>query len=171
MPNSVRRVYWDSNVLLSFIENDPNRASDIQTLMEQAEQGKLEIVTSTISIAEVAFAEEERAGLSASADESISALWRPPSPIKLVEFHAGIAEGAKHLLRTALSSRIKMLKPMDAIHLATAIALSIEEIHTYDDPLARYADLFGLRIVRPFVEQTSMELSPAPPISAAGQAP
>lgn len=166
MPNSPRRIYWDSCVFLSFVENHPDRASDIETLMGEAEQGRIEIVTSTVSITEVAFAPEEREkkALSQTVDAAINGLWRSPSPIKLVEFHGGIADRARDLLRTALTSGIKMLKPMDAIHLATALTLNVDEFQTYDEPLMRYAELFSLTMAKPFVGQTSMGLI-APPAS------
>jgi predicted nucleic acid-binding protein len=169
MPNSPRRIYWDSCVFLSYIENHPDRASDIDTLLQEAEKGNIEIVTSTVAITEVAFAPEERdkKALSKAVDDAINALWRSPSPVKLVEFHAGIADRARDLLRTALTSGIKMLKPMDAIHLATALTLGVDEFQTYDEPLMRYSELFSLKMGKPFVDQTSMGLI-APPATAEG---
>jgi len=51
------------------------------------------------------------------------------------------------------------LKPMDAIHLATAkwakdqMGLSVDEFQTYDLPLGRYDALLGLQICEPYILQ------------------
>ncbi|MGH7557373.1 MAG: hypothetical protein ACREMD_06290 [Gemmatimonadota bacterium] len=84
----VPRYYWDSAVFLSYINATQDRVADIEGHLEQARQGKLELVTSTVSMVEVAFAATEQAGriLEAEAEKAISALWLPPSPIKKAEF-------------------------------------------------------------------------------------
>jgi predicted nucleic acid-binding protein len=128
----LRRVYWDSCVFLSYLNETPDRAPHIEALLTQAEAGKLEIVTSTVTIAEVAFAASEQisGALDPQIEAKIVALWGPP--IRMVEFHAPIGARAAQLVRDAMLRKTG-LKPMDAIHLATAEQVGVHEFHSYDD--------------------------------------
>ncbi|MEX2284171.1 MAG: PIN domain-containing protein [Gemmatimonadota bacterium] len=161
MPDDIERYYWDSCVFLSYIQNLAHRAGEIEAHLQKAADGKLEIVTSTVSIVEVAFDQQEKAGkvLSVEAEERIRNLWLPPSPVKLAEFHALIAENARQLLREAMASALG-LKPMDAIHLATAILLGIDVFHTYDSGLKKFESMTGLKIREPLLPQPSLDLPP-----------
>jgi predicted nucleic acid-binding protein len=119
-----------------------------ESLLEAAQRGTLDIVTSTVTIVEVARGAQEQAGqLDADSVARIDALWAPPSPIKLVEFHRVIAAGARDLIRDGIS-RGWSLKPMDAIHLATAANIGASEVLTYDTALEKYADLISVPIAR-----------------------
>ncbi len=59
MPSKISRLYWDANVFLSYVDGTPDRLPHIEPLFREAEQEKVEIVTSTASIAEVAFGSVE----------------------------------------------------------------------------------------------------------------
>jgi predicted nucleic acid-binding protein len=160
MPDAVARVYWDACVFLSFIEANPDRAPIIRELLTAADEGRLEIVTSTISLVEVAFHPTEKGDhqLSADVEERIRKLWAPPSPVKLADVHVGIAEKARSLIRDALSRGLDGLKPLDAVHLATAGALGATAFQTYDDRIKKYAGLVPVKIEEPFVEQARLPL-------------
>lgn len=96
--------------------------------------GNIEIVTSAISIAEVAFHPLEKQANQLNDDyyEKISSLWVPGGAIRVVEFYQAIGEEARDLIRYCVSNGIKSVKPPDAIHLATAMALEATEFHTYN---------------------------------------
>ncbi len=71
----------------------------------------------------------------------------------MVEFHSDIAKEARTLIREALTRKWS-LKPLDAIHLATArwlskAGLSIDEFHTYDKGIFKYGSVVGFKIVEP----------------------
>ena len=51
------RVYWDANVMLSYLNAVPERLPVIEELLRQSRAAAIEIVTSALSIAEVAFAQ------------------------------------------------------------------------------------------------------------------
>lgn len=159
MADAVELLYWDSCVFLSLINGHPDRAPNIATFIELAEKGKLKIVTSMLSIVEVAFASQEQAAgvLSPEAEAAITGLWRPPSPITLHEFHVVIANGARELMRSALLNKTS-LKPADAIHLSTARTIGAARFHTYDEGLDKYAGLIGAKIERPLPNQISLPL-------------
>ncbi len=154
MPDSPQRIYWDACVFLSFIEGHPDRSKAIRTWLEKAEKGKVVIVTSTLSIVEVAFGKQEkdRGALIPEEEAKINHLWTPESPVALAEFHTSIALEARRLMRDAMASEIG-LKPADAIHLATCRNLGIDEFHTYDGKLGGAAGISQLTITEPSLEQ------------------
>ena len=154
MPEGPQRVYWDACVFLSFIENHPERVKAVRTWLEKAEAGKVVIVTSTLSIVEVAFAKQEKdqRALNPEQEASIDNLWTPQSPVTLAEFHTPIAFEARRLMRDAMASGIG-LKPADAIHLATCRTLEITEFHTYDGRLGGAAAITQLQIRTPSLAQ------------------
>ncbi len=155
MPEQKPRIYWDSCVFLSFINGLAERLPDIETLLLEAEKDTIELMTSTVTIVEVAFAtaEQNQHALDEDTKERINKLWTPP--VKLVEFHRLIAEDARDLIRRALTKRWS-LKPLDAVHLSTAARMAVAEFHTYDEKLPKYSELVGCKIQRPFVEQPGL---------------
>jgi predicted nucleic acid-binding protein len=157
MAEPVPRLYWDACVFLSYLEERPGRVADIQELLEHSEQGKLEIVTSVITTVEVAFSPVERTGqaLDPTVEAAIDALWSDRLVVKLVEFHQQIAYKGRALIRNAIPNGWR-LKPMDAIHLATAEWLATDRFHTYDDQLDKYDVLIGQPVERPQPDQLSL---------------
>ena len=100
-----------------------------------------QIVTSVLSITEVAFAkiEQDQKALDPEVERKIDKLWQVGAPIKIVEMYELIAVRAKHLMRTAVEKGWS-LKPADAIHLATADQLKVAEFHTYDEGLDKFSE-------------------------------
>ena len=151
-------VYWDANVFLSYINGDADRLPDIDALLANS-GAEFQIVTSALSIVEVAFGKLEQDGraLDEETERKINALWEPPSPIRLAEFYPLLAHEARALIRQAIP-RGWSLKPADAMHLATARRVAATAFHTYDD-LARYRDLIGIPIEVPRPAQPELGLS------------
>ena len=156
MPDDQLLIYWDANVFLSYINGDPERLSHIDAFLEKSGKDIL-IYTSTFSIVEVAFGKAEQDGkaLDVETEKKINSLWMPGSPVGLVEFHALIAEEAKKLMRHAISCGWK-LKPMDAIHMATALSIPVKEIHTYEPSWDKYSSHIGISIARPIAAQPKL---------------
>lgn len=159
MPSEVNRIYWDACVFLSYINEYAERLSVIDALLARSESNDdpTEIVTSTVSIVEVAFALSEKASssLNEEVETKIDQLWSDRSAVKLVEFHEGIAIEARGLMRTALTQDWS-LKPADAIHLATAKHLAVTEFHTYSRDLVKYKAMTGYSICEPYTPQGSL---------------
>lgn len=149
MPDDLPRLYWDANVFLSYINGIPTRLPDLDALLERSGTDS-QIITSVISIVEVAFgkAEQDGGALDPDVERKIDALWTADSPIRLVEFYPHIAHGAKALMREALARGWK-LKPLDAIHLATAQQERATAFHTYDTELEKYTPLIGCPVSQP----------------------
>lgn len=148
MPDEVRRIYWDSCVPLSYLNDDPSRVPTIEELFKQARAEEIELLTSAVSRVEVAFVQSEKADgvLDAEAEEAIEAFWSPGSPIKTVEFYDLIADSAKALIRKGIEQDWGNLKPMDAIHIATAQRMQVSEMHSYDDRVKKWSGHLGFPI-------------------------
>lgn len=147
------RCYWDSDVFLALINEEPARVPSIRATLTEAEQGLRQIVTSTLTMTEVAFAASEKCARTLEANTlwEIDQLWTPgASPVKLADFHAGIARGARDLIRRGLDEGVRILKPADAVHLATAISLRADVFHTYNlDDYQHWATRFSITIDEP----------------------
>ncbi len=88
MSDDAPRVYWDACVLLSYINRIADRFPIIDELLRQSRAGDIELLTSTISQVEVAFAvfEKQQGTLDPAVEQEIAGLWAPGSPLKAVEF-------------------------------------------------------------------------------------
>lgn len=143
------RQYWDACVFGAYINDEPDRAQLIDELLEECNQGRLTVVTSQFSIAEVAFADAERTNRMPSPEtfEKIDALWNPPSKIKMVEVHELVAKRARDLMRDGLAIGLN-LRGADAIHLASATMPGAEcaRVFTYDKKLHGWEELLGVPV-------------------------
>jgi predicted nucleic acid-binding protein len=158
MPDAPPRYYWDANVFLSYIHEMGDRTAEIDALLDATREGKLEIVTSTLSIVEVAFGAEEELGgaMSPEIESAIDNLWIPPSPIRLVDFSPLLGRNARRLIRQA-RERGWSLKPADAIHLATAQQMAVKQFHTYErSKLDKYGPLCEFRVEEPRATQLQL---------------
>ena len=156
MPDNRRIVYWDANVFLSYVNGIPDRVPILDALWDNSSSrsGTIKLFTSELSLVEVAFAasEQKRKALDPQAEALIDNLWNDPRSLEVVGYQEGIGWEARSLIRQAIT-RGWSLKPLDAIHLATAQWLSragmmVDEFHTYDN-LTRYQSIVGFRIVEP----------------------
>ena len=164
MLGSPQPVYWDSNTFLSYINELPDRAATLESLLDQSADiySPIKIYTSALSHVEVAFAasERERQTLDPEQERRIDGLWNDPDAVVSVEIHQDIINIAKSLIRESIT-RGRSLKPADAIHLATAqwlydSGVAILEFHTYDQRLMGYSDMVGFEIVEPYTAQPSL---------------
>lgn len=156
----VRRIYWDACVFLSYINGRADRLPTIDELLNQARAGKFELLTSSLSHAEVAFAEIEKSEgkLDPEVEAKIDDLWKPGGPVTSVEFFDLIGLEARDLMRQGISQGWGALKPLDAMHLATARRMEVAEMHTYDDRLLKWNGHLPFPVQEPAADQ--MPLSP-----------
>ena len=143
-------IYWDSNVFLSYLEESPGRGDPIDALIEQAtRQRTIRIVTSVVTVAEVAFLGSERkAGtLEREVEPILDRIWDDPV-FNLIAVTLPISQVARRLIRASLFAGPR-LKPMDAIHVATARDADAGVLYTYDTTLRKHSDRYGFPIVAP----------------------
>ena len=81
--------------------------------------------------------------------KEIENLWTPGSPVNLVEISVLVVEDARQIMRAAIPEGTKVPKPMDAIHVSTAIRMGADVFHTYDGPLRKIAGRLGLTATEP----------------------
>jgi predicted nucleic acid-binding protein len=121
-------TYWDACVFLSYINGERDGRPDIDALLNRSGV-EFQIVTSALSIVEVASArvEQDAKALDEEIGKKINALWES-SKIHVVEFYPLLAHEARALMRQAVERSVK-LKPMDAMHLATARRINATRFH------------------------------------------
>jgi predicted nucleic acid-binding protein len=151
---TAKAVYWDSSVFISWINNLPDRTPRIREQWHQVTQlNQGVIVTSTLSIVEVANAAHEklRHKLDPTVEAHLDNLWADPA-ILLVEASSPVMRMARKLMRDAIPHGW-VLKPFDAVHLATAQFVQLNgrllgAVNTYDN-LARYEPMIHIPIREP----------------------
>lgn len=155
MPDSVPRIYWDACVFLSHLNGEEARTDVIEQIMDEAAKGKCEILTSSVSVVEVAFAKAEQDEEAPSEDllAAIDAYWSPGSPVTIVEFHQLIAIDARNLVRGSRLAEGHRLTPLDAVHLASAKRLGAVDFHTYDGKLLARNGTMGFPIREPWTPE------------------
>ena len=131
------RRLWDSSVIIGYLAGDESVSEHCQLIVEQAERGELEIVVSALAAAEVSFLE----GYSEEDSEDIIREFFGRDYVILVAVDARTAAAARSLVSRYRNEM--RIKPADAIHLATAIQLSLSVLETTDNDLLRFSGLEG----------------------------
>jgi predicted nucleic acid-binding protein len=151
MSGDPERVYFDANVFLSLIDNEAARVPTISGLIEECKLDGVEIVTSALSITEVAFAaaEQKASELSPAELAKINALWEPGSPFIVAELHQLVASDARDVIRESMIETSHTLKPADAIHLATALRVGATHFYTFDERVQRLRHSRPIKILAP----------------------
>lgn len=151
----VNFLYWDSCVFLSYINCHPERYETIRSCLEEIEKDNgRKIVTSAITKAEVAYAsfEKDAKALDVEVIREIDNLLNDYNVIELVTVNDTITVRARNLMRAALPFGWS-LKPIDAIHLASAEWAGAVEVHTYEPKWAKYGEFINTPILEPYVNQ------------------
>jgi predicted nucleic acid-binding protein len=154
MPN---RVYWDSCVFIEVLQRgNPERFDVCRELIAKAEKNNLVIVTSAVTIAEVNKIHDGKPGDPSREEQSrriLDFFGNPYIRIKMLD--RATAEMAHGLTRT------HSMKPLDAIHAATAALGKVEVLYTYDGKRGRRGGLLAnhLKIGNPPLR---IELPPTP---------
>ena len=152
MPANPRRIYFDANVFLAYVGNEAGRADTVQALLDEARRGEIEIVTSVLSVAEVAYGAYERDhGLNEAGEESIEQLWTPASPVTLVDVSQAVTRNARTLIREAKIQGLSGFRGADAVHLATARMFGCDEIFTSEAEArrTRWQQVTGITVSEP----------------------
>lgn len=154
MPSQRQGIYWDADAWLSYINGEADRLPTLDALLADSSspKGNIEIYTSEVSEVEVAFAKSEQDNkvLDPDVEKQIDELWADRDTLKTIEYHHTIGIQARAIIRLAIEKGWQ-LKPMDAIHLATAKQCQATEFHTYDKRLLKYSNDIGFPIVEPHV--------------------
>lgn len=156
------RAYLDANVLIAYVANEEGRASMVESVLDDARDEKIELLTSVLSITEVAFIATDHAdGDPLGSEEAIDQLWVPASPIHVVDISTRIAREARAIIRQSKSRGTRAVKPADAIHLASASIHDCDRVFTYENESTRrrWAELIGLTVAEPFLDEPPLDIS------------
>ncbi len=155
-------VYWDADVFLHYIEGTPQYIGVLDALLKSASDGDIEIVTSIISIGEVAYdtAEMKAQALDADIETKLDALWDDRSVINLINVSHFVMYEARQMIRQAVADG-KELYVNDAIHLASAKRVNAAEFHTYRGDLNIFNPYIPFSVKLP---STDRPMLPFPPI-------
>src|SRR5262245_53706823 len=154
--------YWDANIFLSYLNGIPDRVSIIEDYLWQSRKKECRIFTSTWSITEVAFEASEKGKklLDPAVERRIERFWADKSVITLVEVFPYLQREARRLMREGIPHGWS-LKPVDAVHLATAVSdvVKASEFHTYDHDFKKYEAITSLKIGPPNPVQQILSIS------------
>ncbi len=155
------RVYLDSNVLIAYVANEESRAGLVQSMLDDARDEKIELLTSVLSITEVAYVATDHDETDRiDSVEAIDELWTPSSPIDVIDISIKVAREARAIIRQSKSRGMKVIKPADAIHLASASIHDCDRLFTYESEPSRrqWAKLIQLTVAEPFLDEPRLDI-------------
>lgn len=150
----VERRYWDSDCFLGWLQDEPGKVDPCGTVLALCERREAEIVTSTLTIAEVLMLRPKDA-LPRERRDKVRSLFAKEY-IHTVPLIRRIAEAAQDLYWDY------GIAPKDAAHVATAIAARAEVLNTFDKGLIGKSGQIGsppLQIAQPFVDSPELGLA------------
>lgn len=121
------RRYWDSDAFLGHLNGEPDKAAACAEVLEAAEAGRIVIVTSALTIAEVLYC-KGRKPIPASDREKVSAFFKQPY-VSVQNVTRRISELAREVYWD------HGVMPKDAIHVATALVYKLPVLNTFDGVL------------------------------------
>lgn len=152
---SIDRRYWDSDCFLGWLQAEPDKEADCEQVLQAASDGKIIIVTSALTIAEVLNL-RGRPRLPADRREQTKAFFRNDY-IVVRNVTRRMAEAAREYVWD------HGIKPKDALHVATALDAGLSLLNTFDGDLIAKSGRIGsafLTIERPSVSQLQLALRP-----------
>lgn len=139
---SAEKIYWDSDAFLGWLKEDEGKVELCRHTLDRAKNGEVLIVTSTLGIAESLWLRGQ-SKIPKDRAELVRKFFRR-SYIRTYNVTRNIAEDAQDLVWDF------EIAPKDAIHVATALALKIPVLETFDRKLIAKSNHFeGLTIRKP----------------------
>lgn len=132
---SIERRYWDSDCFLGWFHAEPDKESACREVLEAANDGKVLLVTSALTIAEV-LALKGQAPIPVEQRKQVEAFFRNEF-IVVQNITRRIAESARSYVWD------HSVAPKDALHVATAIDAGLELFNTFDQRLQRKSGQIG----------------------------
>jgi len=122
MAKKPKRICWETSCFSATFNEEVGRVEVCKAIIEAAKKGEIELYTSFITVCEWAKIKGQYAS---EAEDTIAEFLRNPY-IRLVAIDWSISRITRDLVRR------HNLNVRDAIHLATAIKLKVDILHTYD---------------------------------------
>lgn len=132
---SIDQRYWDSDCFLGWLQDEAGKVDACKQVLSAADDGKILIVTSALTIAEV-LALRGRLRIPATERDKIEAFFRSEY-IVVRNITRRIAEAA----RTYVWDH--GVDPKDALHVSTAIDAELQRLNTFDKGLLKKSGKIG----------------------------
>ena len=131
------RRYWDSDCFLGWLQEEPGKVDKCGDVLALCERGQVEIVTSTLTIAEVLMLRPKDA-LPKERRTKVESLFARKY-IHTMAVTRRIAESARDLVWD------HGVAPKDAaaVHVASALSAKADVLNTFDGPLIAKSGLIG----------------------------
>lgn len=146
-------VYWDSVCFLGWLQDEIDKVDLCRQVLDECDAGKAMVVTSALTLAEV-LAMRGKPRVPVTDLEKVEAFFRR----SYIDVHSVTRRTAEDARKLVWANKIA---PKDAIHVATALNLGLEEFHTFDGGLIDQSGLHGeppLIIRKPSVAQPKLNL-------------
>jgi hypothetical protein len=153
MANNLPQRYWDSNAFIGWLAPEVDKVAECGPVVAAVDAGKLQIVTSALTLAEVIKLKHGHAPIPKSSRATIKAFFKRSS-IVVVSVNRLIAEDARDLVWDW------DIDPKDAIHVATALYAKVPRLETFDDRLIKRTGQIG---DPPLIIGRPVALPPNPP--------
>ena len=128
MAIKIKRVVWDSCVVIDAIQATPERWERIEPFAKEAEAGRLQIVISEVNVAEILHLKRlGDGGMTIENQVALIRQWLMNPYIVRRPVHRGISE-----LAAEIGRKYGVKGAADCIVVATAIDEGIEIIHSFD---------------------------------------
>lgn len=139
------------------IRTAQDRQLMIELLLYHAEAKKLRVITSVYTKIELSYTNEEvRVGkLKPEIPRLVDAVLDNSRMIRLISVSPTVTEKARQVVRSTKFSSGAIIKPKDAIHVASAIVYRADKLYTYDGGMLKWngkAEVDGLKICQPDIE-------------------
>jgi len=122
---SVEKRYWDSTVIIAYLNNERDRAPICKAILDAAERGEIQIIISALVIAECL---KYKGAKPIGKDNRKKVLeFFQNDYIKVRNVDRWIAKDAQELYWE------ENIPPKDAIHVATALKSKVDVMETYDE--------------------------------------
>lgn len=136
--------YWDSDCFVGYLNEEADKIEYCRPVIRACEQGKLTLVTSSLTLTEV-IKLQSRTAITPEKAARISIFFES-SYIKVRQLDRRTAERARDLIW------FENVDVKDAVHLATALISEVAQLDTFDGGLHQKSGELGsppLRIARP----------------------
>lgn len=129
------RRYWDSDAFLGYLLNEPDKVDACDSVLAAAEDGKIIIVTSALTLAEVLYLKQKQK-IPIESRTTVEDFFKNRF-ISVQNVTRTIAERARDVVWDY------GIKPKDAIHVATALTINLPVINTFDKNLLSHNGKIG----------------------------
>lgn len=127
--------YWDSACFIAWFKEETGRYQTCGSILEAAQAGQVQIVTSAFTITEVLLP-KGGTRLPAELRETVGQFFMRPEFL-IVDVNRHLARAAQQYFWD------RGVKPKDAIHVASAIYAGVPVFETYDDGLINLSGRLG----------------------------